>query len=193
MAGTAELVTVELPIDPAAVIGYEWPEPLEPILNVEPAELEEPRRRGTLLNVWAKLWSVYIGVIPAGAYVDEILEVRVDRLICRVAGAILEAIAGADELEDVPSSLHDPPAGYVHGESVKTREAHGSLQITIFEPVDDGELPLLADIDIDESRGLEHLFDVIEHHVAGSKTNAVDIQQILIAGGIDPGWRPLVA
>lgn len=187
-----EELDVALPIQPAAVIAYEWPELTSPICNLWLEGIAGDERRGALLNIWAKLWAVYLGVIPAGAFVDEILEVRVDRLMCRMSSAILSAIAEAPELDVVPSSLHDPPAGYTNGISVKTREAHGNLQISIFEPVEDPAAVLIADIDIDESRGLEHLFDVIEHHATGSKTNQIDVQQILIAAGIDPGWRPLI-
>jgi hypothetical protein len=191
-----------MPIQPAAVIGYEWPDPPPEIPGIDFGRLLDGSgaehdghgsvRIMALLNIWAKLWAVYLGVIPAGAFVDEILEVRVDRLMCRMAAGIMPAIAEDDQLDVVPSSLHEPPAGYDNGISVKTLEPHGNLQISIFEP-DDREAPLIADIDIDESRGLEHLFDVIRHHATGTPTNQIDVHQILVAGGIDPLWRPLIA
>lgn len=207
--GAATEIETTLPILPAAVTGYEWPEPPPEIPGIDvaggtaepgaarPWLLLTDQERGALLNIWAKLWRTMIGMAPAASFVDQVAEVRADRIICRMAGGLLHALEDAPGLDPVPSGLHEPPRGYRRGPSVKTRDAYGNLQISTFisdhEP---GERPrpLLADIDIDERRGaIGHLFDVAEHHLTGEKTNAVEIQQILVAHqAIDPGWRPLI-
>ncbi len=197
-SGTEDDLAVPMPIKPSAVTGYRWPEDPGPFPGLEFADVETDERRGALLNIWAKLAATWLGTAPAASFVEAILEVRDDRLICGMATGLLEALLDAAEADEatldlVPSALHEPPDGYRHGPSYKTRDTYGNLQITTFLSETDGG-QLKADVDIDEHRGaLAHLFDVIEHHATGSKTGAVEVQQILIAHqGIDPGWQPLL-
>lgn len=196
--GGTDAVELRLPVRPSAVVGFDWPAPPPEIPGVDAgafAELED-RNRGTLLNVWAKLWAVHLGVIPAGAFVDRVLEVRVDRLICSVSAELLAALELAVEselLEVVTSAVgHRPPAGYCNGPSVKTHDDVGGLQISTFVTGDPG-VPTLADIDIDEEAGFRHAVRALGHHVLGRKTRAVEVQQILELEGIATGWRPLIA
>ncbi len=206
VSGTETDVAIPMPIRPSAVTGFEWPDPPPEIPGIDFGSLLEDgggpngehdghggMRVAALLNIWAKMNMTWLGVAPVASYVDAVLEVRVDRIICGMARGLLEALEAAEDLDTVPSGLHKPPAGYRHGPSKKTRDTFGNLQITTFISETDGG-QLLADCDIDEHRRVfAHLFDVIEHHATRSKTNAVEVREILIAHqDIDPGWRPLI-
>lgn len=189
--GSVDQVDVALPVDPVAVVGFEWPDEVD-IPGVDFETLPD-KRRATLLNIWAKLWMTPVGVAPAATFIKEVREVRPDRLIVAVADEFLELLEDAEGLDVAPSALHDPPAGYSNGPSYKTRDRAGNLQVSLFVP-DDEHAPVLADIDIDEAKGLAHLFDVIEHHATGSKTDPVEVHQILVGHqNVDPGYRPVVA
>ncbi len=194
VGGSTNDIEVVLPIEPSAVVGFDWPDPLPQIDGVDWRELG-PERRGALLNIHAKMWSSSFGVTPVVAYLERVLEVRPDRIICTVSPAIIEAMAtsvACGEVDDVSSAVgHDPPAGYSRGPAIKTQDDEGNLQISTFV-TDDAGAPTLADIDIDERRGIGHVFDVIEHHATRTKTNMIEIQQILAATGVDAGWRPLL-
>jgi len=204
--GTAGAVEILLPVAPSAVIRYEWPEPPPVIPGIDFGTLLEldggPRgehdghggmRIAALLNIWAKMSATWLGVTPAAAFVEEVLEVRVDRLIVRVSSSILEALADAEEaglVDGAPSKLHTPPAGYRNGPSVKTPDDEGNLQISLFIAEQEGDAPMLADVDIDKARGFRHLVELLEN-IDGDKTNQIDVHEILVAAGVDPGWRPL--
>lgn len=202
VGGSVELVELAVPIDPSAVVGYAWPDPLPEIPGVTVPRvswetLDDPRR-ATVLNIWAKLWATPIGIQPAAAYVETVLEVRPDRIIARCYESLEPRLAQAREdgvVRLVSGALHAAPAGYRDGPSYKTFDAHGNLQASLFFATDEtpelGEL--VVDFDIDEARGFAHAFDVIGHAVTGDKTDPVEIHQILAAGGIDAGWRPRLA
>lgn len=195
VGGSTDEVQIAVPIEPSAVVGFIWPENPGPFPGVEFQRLPE-ENRGALLNIWAKLWATYFGVMPAGAFVEHVDEVRADRIIAQVSPAMAEAIdtaAAAGEVDTVSSAVgHEPPAGYRNGPSIKTLDAFGSLQVSLFIPEMEGAA-LLADIDVDEERSFVHAFRAIGHHLTGDKTSAVEVQQILEAQGIDTGWRPLAA
>lgn len=200
VGGAASDVELTLPVDPSAVVGISWPDPWPEIPGIRwgddypPADI---RRRGTLLNIWAKMAATSFGLSPVAAFVEEVLEVRVDRIICRVSPEILPAMveANAAGLVEFVSTVvgHEPPDGYEPGPGVKTFDERGNLQVSIFRPAGDSYGPLLADVDIDEERGFRHAVRAVGHHITHGKTDAVTIQQILAAGGIDAGWRPRVA
>jgi hypothetical protein len=84
--------------------------------------------------------------------------------------------------------MHPPPEGYRRRRSYKTKDAHGNLQLTFFRRGESGD-DYIVDADIDEARGLEHLFEVVRNRVRG-RTNPYDVREVLIAGqAIDPGYR----
>lgn len=216
--GHLEELELAIPINPDAVTGFEWPEEPGPFPGLAFEDLEDDVQRAALLNIWAKLWRTPVGLAPAASFINEILEVREDRLIARMTTTASEALEDAENLGRAPSLLHRPPEGYSGGRSYKSKDPAGNLQISLFHRDDHGlvgherqgtsydpgaaghELvgrrskpPTLADIDIDEARGFAHLLDVISHHATGRKTNAIEIQQILLGHqDIDPGWRALI-
>jgi hypothetical protein len=102
------------------------------------------------------------------------------------------------ELTDSPvfrsadSSLHEPlPAFQRTGQSFKSRDANANLQVTFMKHTLTGELA--ADIDIDESAGVEHGLEVIGNAVFRKKTNPYLIREFLLNADflehtLDPGY-----
>jgi hypothetical protein len=89
----------------------------------------------------------------------------------------------------VDGSLHHPPSGFDRAGSFKTEDRYGNLQLTFFVRGDEW----LADIDIDDAGGLEHVFQVVRNAVTGRPTHPYDIHQILIAWQqTDPGYELVV-
>lgn len=201
--GARRVLEVKVPIHPDQVKGYEWPVDMGEVtaLGADVENLSE-RQLGTLLNLWAKLWRTTVAMAPAATYVERIVEVRNDRIICEVdralPGVLTEEVAVGTFI-GAPSALHHPPTGYDRGVSIKTKEKSGvgNLQISTFirDPAVGTGAPVLADVDIDENLNIFlHAFDVAKHALTGEETNHVHVQQLLVAHqDIDPGWRPLVA
>jgi hypothetical protein len=76
--------------------------------------------------------------------------------------------------------------------SFKSRDAHANLQITFMREIATGELA--ADIDIDESSGIEHGLEVIRNATFRQRTNPYLIREFLlsadpIARSLDPGYQ----
>ena len=93
--------------------------------------------------------------------------------------------------EKVPGSLQTPPVGYMLDDSFKTFDPAGNLQLTFFRKQD--ALEFMVDADIDRSKGLEHVFDVISHSITHQDTHPYDVHAILLVDQkIDTGYRLVV-
>jgi hypothetical protein len=119
----------------------------------------------------------------------ELMELRGDRFFVRVPKELREETKNSvtDRLfEPAPSTLHKPPKGFSKAGSFKTPDSYGNLQLTFFGKAD----RWLADIDIDDAGGLEHVFQVARNFLAGRPTHPYDIHEILlIHQELDPGYR----
>jgi hypothetical protein len=78
------------------------------------------------------------------------------------------------------------------GQSFKTRDAHANLQVTFMQQVETGRLA--ADIDIDESSGIEHGFEVIRNAIFKKRTNPYLIHEFMLSADLkkrtlDPGYE----
>ena len=78
------------------------------------------------------------------------------------------------------------------GESFKSRDAHANLQVTLMR--EKGTGALAADIDIDESAGIEHGFEVIRNATFHSRTNPFLVHEFLLSAdpvgkSLDPGYQ----
>jgi len=142
--------------------------------------LDNERKAG-LLNIIAKTTQT---VLPGGhtvlSLLTRLIRVEQDRVFAEVAPELLEAAkqaASAGTVRLVPSSMHTPPAGYEHGPSYKTMDRFGNLQVTLF--VAPGK-PTIADIDIDNAAGLQHVLQVAGNAIHGP-THPYDIQAFLLA------------
>jgi hypothetical protein len=126
------------------------------------------------------------------SYIQKLNEIRGDRFFCVVPKELREETKNSvaeDLFDEAPSTLHHPPAGFDHAGSFKTPDRYGNLQLTFFMKGDD----CVADIDIDDASGLEHVFQVVRNKLSGKPTHPYSIHEILVAHQkIDPGYRFVV-
>jgi len=76
--------------------------------------------------------------------------------------------------------------------SFKSRDAHANLQVTFMREIATGNLA--ADIDIDESSGIQHGLEVIRNATFRNRTNPYLIREFLLSAdpikrSLDPGYR----
>jgi hypothetical protein len=200
-----------LPVNPEKVVGVEFPpfsklpEEARKILSNSGnvisfagkygeelyIALDEIRRAG-LLNILAKSRATRLdnddNVLT---FVEEIIEIRGDRFIARVKKQLMDEVKDAvrdGDFNEVTGALYTPPGGFKNAGSFRTKDRYGNLQITFFAKGDE----YIADIDIDEASGLEHLFQTLRSKMTGYPTHPFDIQQILLNQKIDPDYKLLV-
>ncbi|MEK6302444.1 MAG: hypothetical protein AABO41_17170 [Acidobacteriota bacterium] len=156
-------------------------------------ETFDDQRKACMLNLAAKCARTRLSttktVLP---YIQKIRELRSERFFCDVSRELREETKNSEAegaFKPAPDTLHTPPEGFVKAGSWKTPDQYGNLQLTFFAKGDEW----VADIDIDDAAGIEHLFHVLDHKLTGSHTNPYNIHEILkIHQGIDPGYRFVV-
>lgn len=154
-----------------------------------------PLRQACFLNIVAKASD---DTTAAGclSFFRGLLLARQDRVFVRVESTLPARLRNSRVFKTADPSLHDPLPGYVTtGESFKSRDAHANLQVTFMRETTTGELA--ADIDIDESSGIEHGLEVIENAVVKGRTNPYLIHEFLLAAdpverSLDPGYQFMV-
>jgi hypothetical protein len=136
--------------------------------------------RGGLLNILAKCSHTKLAndrlVV---SYVQAIREIRGDRFFASVTKQLRDDTknsVAAGLFYPVPEILHRPPDGYEHAGSFKTFDRYGNLQLTFHAKADDW----VADIDIDDANGLEHVFQVLRNAAECRPTHPYDIHEILV-------------
>jgi hypothetical protein len=118
---------------------------------------------------------------------------RQDRFVARVGAGLPGRLRRSPVFKSAPESRHEPLPGFEMAEgSFKSRDAHANLQVTFMREVATGALA--ADIDIDESSGIEHGFEVIRNAMFRRRTNPCLIREFLlsadpIARSLDPCYR----
>ncbi len=157
--------------------------------NLYDAISKDDIRRAGLLNIAAKTQNTRLtGGMTVISAITELTELRGDRFYAIVPQQLREDTKNsiADDLfREVSGSLHHPPDGYTHAGSYKTTDRYGNLQLTFFA----GAENWVADIDIDDAAGIEHIFQVIRNTLPGQSTHPYDIHQILLGyQRIDPGY-----
>ena len=154
----------------------------------------KPLQKAAVLNIGAK--AIVDTTLQKGQGIlphIELREVQQDRCLVDVPEALVrqvQAQTGIDSKKNpfkkAPGGMHEPPENYERSTSHKTREKFGNLQFTFFAGPANA---YLADIDIDNSAGIRHLVDVIEHKVRDEKTHPYDIHEILVNyQRLDPGY-----
>jgi hypothetical protein len=151
-----------------------------------------PLRKACLLNIVKKAshGPTTDDCLP---FIEALLLCRQDRFFARVKSALPEHLRQSPLFKSAEETLHDPLSGYVLAEgSFKSRDAHANLQVTFMRDTSTGQLA--ADIDIDESSGIEHGFEVIHNGLFGSRTNPYTIREFLLSAdpigrSLDPGYR----
>ena len=118
---------------------------------------------------------------------------RQDRFFARVDGGLPERLRRSPLFKSAPETLHEPLPGFQLAEgSFKSRDAHANLQVTFMREIASGALG--ADIDIDESSGIQHGFEVIGNALFRRRTNPYLIREFLLSAepisrALDPGYR----
>jgi len=154
--------------------------------------LDDIRKAG-LLNILAKTSKTKLadGTLVL-SYLKRLNELRGDRFFVVVTKELRENTknsVAAHLFEEVPEALHRPPDGFTEAGSFKTLDHYGNLQLSFFSNGTDWA----ADIDIDDARGLEHVFQVLRNFLESRPTHPYDIHEILVCyQKIDPGYRLFV-
>ena len=153
--------------------------------------LDDIRKAG-LLNIFAKsAWTGLTNGRTVSSYFVQLLELRGDRFHVVVPKELREETknsAQAGLFDPAPEGMHYPPAGFSHAGSWKSPDHYGNLQLTFFSSAEG--VDWVADIDIDDAKGLEHLFQVLRNELTNRPTHPYDIHEILIKyQKLDPGYK----
>ena len=151
--------------------------------------LDDIRRAG-LMNIAVKLEATRLtNGRTALSYVQQLNELRGDRFFAVVPKALREETkhsVDAGIFDKADGSLHHPPPGFSPAGSFKTSDRYGNLQLTFFMNGND----CVADIDIDDAGGFEHIFQVLRNKFSGKPTHPYNIHEILVyRQKLDPGYR----
>lgn len=137
-----------------------------------------------LLNIACKTTAtVFADGANVLSLVKELRQVRGDRFFAMVDRLLREETVNSLSsglFHRVSGSLHKVPpdfVGFVPADSFKTDDHFGNLQLTFFQKGDE----FVADIDIDDANGIEHVFQVLHNHFTGQPTHPYNIHEILIA------------
>jgi len=158
------------------------------------------RNRATILNLCAKMSreSVKNGS-KLITFVDSIDQTWLDnkhleRIFARVKTDLLTALRKNPETYfSVDGGMHHFPEGWSSvkpPDSFKTlRDSAGNIQLTFAQNADEAHL---ADIDLDDHTGLDHIADVLKHKFSGKDTDPYDIHEILwFSQQLDPEYELL--
>jgi len=150
-----------------------------------------PLRKACLLNIIRKAGDeTSDNCLPL---IDSLLVCRQDRFFAFVNDALPALLQNSPKFKSAESTLHKPLQGFeMVLQSFKTRDAHANLQVTFMQHTETGRLA--ADIDIDESSGIEHGFEVIRNAVTGGRTNPYLIREFMLSAdlrdrSLDPGYE----
>lgn len=211
-SGKPTSVQVTCPVDPNKVVKVEFPayadlpNQAQALLTNSPSvlgfehklgadlytALDDIRRAG-FLNIIAKCAHTQL---TSGALViqslQQLIECRGDRFFCKVTQQLREDTknsVAAGIFFEAPELLHHPPGGFTSADSFKTYDHYGNLQLSFFSNGADW----VADIDIDDANGLEHVFQVLRNFVENRPTHPYDIHEILVSyQKIVPGYHLIV-
>ena len=150
-----------------------------------------PLRKACLLNIAKK--ASHPTADNCFPFVGALLLCRQDRFFAMVDSSLPERLRSSPVYKSAPETLHEPLPGFQLAEgSFKTRDAHANLQVTFMRHTQTGDLA--ADIDIDESSGIEHGFEVVRNAIFRKRTNPYLIREFMLTADLrehtlDPGYR----
>jgi hypothetical protein len=136
-----------------------------------------PLRKACLLNIATKTAHAETtgNCLPS---IESLLLCRQDRFFARVTPTLPEQLRQSPMFKSAENALHEPLPGFQLAEgSFKSRDAHANLQVTFMRDAATGTLA--ADIDIDESAGIEHGFEVIRNALFRNRTNPYLIREFM--------------
>ena len=147
-----------------------------------------PKLKACLLNITAK--SAVSPLRDGSSCLNHyfgMIRMEQDRLFVRTHAALREEVQNSPLFHNVPASMHEPVPGYKILDSYKTLDRYGNLQLTFQRRGATGD-DYVADIDIDDAQGIEHIFQVLRNSISGP-TNPYDIHDILVKEQhLDPGY-----
>jgi hypothetical protein len=149
-----------------------------------------PMRKACLLNIFTK--ANHASSDACFRFLRSPAVLRQDRCFCSADQGMPEFLRQSERFKSAPNTLHDPLSGFTLEDSFKTRDPHANLQVTFMRHKQTGDLA--ADVDIDESSGIEHGFEVIRNAVTGGRTNPYLIRELMLLVDpvekiLDPGYR----
>ena len=150
-----------------------------------------PLRKAGLLNIAKK--AAHVTSDSCYPLIGRLLVCRQDRFFAMVDLSLPGRLRDSAKYKTAPPTLHQPLNGFeMTGESFKTRDPHANLQVTFQRRLGAGQLA--ADIDIDESSGIEHGFEVIRNALFRGRTNPYLIREFMLSADpmehtLDPGYR----
>ena len=204
--------SITFPIDPGKVKGVNFPafaklakdlrtllESSDKVLSFEGKTGEDlydgldDLRRAGMLNIAAKTGNTPLANgRTVLSYIQKLREIRGDRFFCDVPKDLREETrnsVAAGIFHEADQTLHHPPPGFSPARSFKTPDHYGNLQLTFFMKGDE----CVADVDIDDAAGLEHVFQVVRNKLSGNPTHPYNIHEILVAHQkLDPGYTFVV-
>jgi len=150
--------------------------------------LDDIRRAG-MLNIAVKTAATPLtNGRTVLSYIQRLNEIRGDRFFCTVPKELREETKNSvveGLFDPADQSQHHPPEGFSHAGSFKTPDHYGNLQLSFFMKGDE----CVADIDIDDANGLEHVFQVLRNKLSGNPTHPYNIHEILVGyQHLDPGY-----
>jgi hypothetical protein len=134
-----------------------------------------PLLHACFLNITAKAAATPMGSKTVVDYFGALRSLAQDRFFVEVAPELVQLAAHSNAFHEVDDALHTPLAGYVMGKSYKTFDHYGNLQLTF----QSNSASVVADVDIDDAQGIEHIYQVVRNAVEGP-TNPYDIHEILL-------------
>lgn len=173
--------------------------------QVDPADRPTVNAKACLLNLFGKLNTLkepVFGRKPWFGFIETLLEISRERIIALVDKEMLvrvtEIHSNVDQFDlykRAPVGDHNKniPQGFAFTKasmiSIKTREDHGNLQLTLTPATDSaGRKVTVLDVDLDENGKLmAHLADLFKHRFSGG-THPFDIHEFLV---LEDKSRPL--
>jgi hypothetical protein len=202
-SGTTDL-QITFPVDASKVVSVNFPKftslskEARTLLTNSPAVLGFQNKTGAelfdaisldqircagVLNIACKtLATTFADGANVLSLVKELREVRGDRFFAIIERTLREETINSVNtglFHKVSGSLHKLPPefiGFEPADSFKTNDHFGNLQLTFFRKGDE----FVADIDIDDANGIEHIFQVLHNHFTGSPTHPYNIHEILV-------------
>jgi hypothetical protein len=149
-----------------------------------------PLRKACLLNIFTK--ATHVSSDRCFRFLRSAVVLRQDRCFCFVDPGMPEFLRKSERFKSAPNTLHDPLIGFRLEDSFKSKDAHANLQVTFMRHKQTGELA--ADVDLDESSGIEHGFEVIRNALTDGRTNPYLIRELMLLVDpvekvLDPGYR----
>ncbi len=150
-----------------------------------------PLRKACLLNIAKK--ASHVTADNCFPLIGPLLVCRQDRFFAMVDSSMPGRLRSSPSYKSAPAALHNALKGFeMTGEGFKTRDPHANLNVTFQRRW--GTEELAADIDLDESSGIEHGFEVIRNALFNKRTNPYLIREFMLMAEpvehtLDPGYR----